>query len=101
MITFGIKLGSTTLSGLTFSVETSRVDEVYVYISNLNSVQSQRVHMFMENATEQNVITGTMAEDFNTDLTLSVLLQASLATDVSPDLSKFLGIKSVEVELIP
>lgn len=100
-ITLGVKIGSTTVSGLTFSVLEDRVDEIQILVSNLNSVQSQIVHMAMENEDEQNVIIGTMSENFNAALTLSLILQASSTTDISNDTAKFLGIKAVEVELIP
>ena len=101
MITLGLKIGNTLISGLTFTIYESRVDEIDILVSNLNDVTSQFITMSMDNEDEQQVITGTMSENFSAALTLSIVALADNVTDVSPDLSTFLGVKSVEVELLP
>lgn len=101
MITLSVQIGSTTFAGLTFSTGVNQVDNVEIMISNLGSLTSQFVSMMMENRTEQNVLTTNTSENFGTDLDISIILQADSDTDVSYDLSKFLGIKSIFVEMLP
>ena len=101
MITMGVKIGSTLITGITFSITESRVDEVDILISNLNSLASQRVTLLMENENDQQVITSTATENFATAQTISIIFQSDVTTDVSPDLSTFLGLKKVGVELLP
>ncbi len=97
----GVKIGSTLITGITFSVTESRVDEVDILISNLNSLASQHVTLLMENEDEQQIVTGTATESFAVAQTISIIFQSDVTTDVSPDLSTFLGLKKVGVELLP
>ena len=101
MINIGLQIGNTLISGLTFTIYESRVDEIDILVSNLNSVTQQFITMNMENEDEQQVIyDDTMMENFNAALTLSIVLLSDDPTDISPDLAKFIGLKSVEVELL-
>jgi hypothetical protein len=101
MITLSVKIGGTTITGPTFSIVDSQVDNVEVLISNLNSLSSQLVHIQMENDTEQFVEYGTSTENFGIAQTVSILLQSDNIEDISRDLATYMGIKSVIVELIP
>lgn len=101
MITFGVMVNSSIVQGLTFSIEESRVDDVDVFISNINSLSSQLVHISMENEDTQNVIAGTIAEDFTSGVTISLFLRSDNTTEVSSDENTYMGIKAVCVELIP
>ena len=100
MITMGLGLGNSLFSGLTFTVYESRSDEIEILLSDLNSLTSQTILMSMTNEDEQSVFIGTMSENFGTALTMSLIFQAGNVDDQSVDLGKFLGIKSVEVELL-
>ena len=101
MITLAVKLGNTTISGITFSVIESRVDDIDILISNINNLVAQKVSMFMENEDEQQAVYASTTEDFSAALTLSIICTADTILDISNSLSLFLGIKSVGVELLP
>lgn len=100
MITLSLKVGSSTLTGLTFSTGVNQVDTVEIMLSNLNSLASQFTHMLMEDNIDQQLVYASMTENFAIDQTVSLILQADNVDDVSSNLSKFLGIKSVIVELL-
>lgn len=101
MITLDLKIGNSTLTGLTFSVFDTRADKVEILISNLGSVTNQFITMAYENELEQNVLTGTMAEDLTASPTLELQLKATSTTDIDYFENLHMGIKGVTVELIP
>ena len=86
---------------MTFSIVDSRVDEVEILLSNLNSLTSQLAHMILDNEEQQDVITGTFSEDFSAGVTLSLFMQANNTQDISSDLNSYMGIKAVTVEVLP
>jgi hypothetical protein len=86
---------------MTFAITESRVDEVELVISNLNSLVSQLTHIVMDNEVEQHVIIGTMSANFGAGVTLTLFLQSNDALDVSSDLNTYMGIKAVTVEVLP
>lgn len=100
MIFLNVKIGETTLTGISFSI-VNQVDNVEILMSNLNSLTSQRTHTILENSVDTQVVTSTSTENFGTGLTLSVYLTADNDVEVDTQAGTFVGIKSIYVELLP
>lgn len=101
MITLITQLGNSQTVGPSFSILESRVDEIEILISNLNSLTDQLVSITYENEEEQFVINDNVNENTATALSFSIFLQADDPDDISAELNNYMGVKSIVMELIP
>ena len=101
MITFGIKIGSTTITGPTFSIA-SQVDIIHATIYG-ETVNSGICHIWYRNGSNKGVFFGSFTEDLTTALTISIILQSDDATEIDPhneNGTTACGIKDITVELL-
>lgn len=101
MITLSLKIGSSIISGPTFSI-IDQVDIIHAAIYG-QTVNTGFAEIWYNNSDQKGVFYGTFTENLATGLTLSIVLQSDDATEIDPHHETgptACGIKDVTVEWI-
>lgn len=99
MITLSLQLGAQSSPGLSFSIAESRIDSIYATIS-AKDLSNEVVQLWYKNEDDKDNQIANWTVDLTAALTLSILLQADLATDIDIFNGNGIAIKDVLVELI-
>lgn len=99
MITLTIEIGDQSLTGLTFSIAETVVDEIHCLVGAKTS-NNQIANTYYRNGSDKVNLFDTLAADFSSGLTISIYLQSDTATDIDMYSGLNMNIRDVTVKLL-